>query len=558
MPTEEPGHLTPAPRLGGWKLCLVLVLVLSLYYGALQNGLWVPITDADLYLSIARNLAAGQGFQFNGLPVKSTPPGWLLFLAGAMKISASFLFLNLMQMCLVLGGICLFYRILLRLTSAPRAFIVCLTVGVLSHVYHLTFTLHTEGLFCLASAGAILLGLQISEGRPAGWRIPLLLLLCVVTVAVRDAGVLLGPLVAGALLSGQVKPRFNRQWVCAVLSTLLMLGSFFVLRYTLDRAGPLETTPPELRTYAAYKHPIVRRLPKFVNRLPQSGIWFSGLLAEPVILGRSLKWIALLANVAGWLLLALLAIGTIQFLRQRHWVLLGAVVYCLAIIGMCNTPWSRYLVPVAPLLFLGLLEGLERLGKVRTTASWRKLSRAATIALFSGIALCNLPLYAVDVWVLHSDDFYGTYYGGQAKDLISIACYLRDRQVKDGEVARRHLDIVYVNVSPTRARLLDLRGLSFLINKRILTVPREVARSGPDERLLEWIEQRGVRYYIHRPPISPWRVWHFRVPWLQEKVTGKPVGETNPYFELYELTEGQATRIQVPDSEYKINRVPDL
>jgi len=301
-----------------------------------------------------------------------------------------------------------------------------------------------------------------------------------------------------------------------------------------------------VRSYAATRPSIAPRIKTFPSRLPQAGVWFSGLLAEQVRLGRNLGQIKVLANVAGWVLVALYVAGMIPFLRRRNWLLLGAGLYALALAGLWSQVTPRYLVPVAPFLVFGLLEGLRRLG------------RAATIALLAGVALCNLSLYGVDVWVQHSDDFYGVHYAGQAAELISVADYLQDRSVKDGEVVRRKLEIENENVSPTTGRLFELRGLSLLIGRTILNAPKGMGKDGPDDALVQWAGQRSAKYYLYRPPISPWRVWHFRMPWLQEWVTGMPAGQTNPYYELYELVDGQAVKIDVPDVNRRVDRVPGL
>jgi hypothetical protein len=67
-----------------------------------------------------------------------------------------------------------------------------------------------------------------------------------------------------------------------------------------------------------------------------------------------------------------------------------------------------------------------------------------------------------------------------------------------------------------------------------------------------------VRFYIDRPPINPWLIWHFRVPQIQQWVTGRPVGEPNPYFVLYESHDGRFERVELPEWEGRIERVPGL
>ena len=547
---------TDAGRRRAWEAGLVLVLILGVYYGALQNGQWGPVSDADLYVPIARSLALGHGFTFNSSAVQAIPPGWPLLLAGAMRLSTSFWLLNIFQMCLMLAALLLSYRILLRLTTVPRAFVVCLTAGILSPVYHGTFLLCSESLFCLTGAAAVLVALQVSEGRDARWRMPLVLVLTAATIMVRWAGILFCPVIIGALMCGRLKPAWNKFWLSAVLTGLVALGTFYGARYELDHMSLSGPGNPDAATYAANEHPIVRDLRGFVRRLPKSGVWFCNLLAEEGAVGASLKQVRTAAFVIGWGLLALFLAGMVPFVRKFNWVMPGAFAYSVGFFGIWDNPLPRYLVPVAPFLILGILNGIDLLGRVGRAPAWRRLSLVAMVGLFVGIAVCNLSLYAVDVWILHSDDVYGTYLAGQAKPLIAIAEYMKKNDVKDGEVVRAFVTRDKQGVSPTMGRLLDIRGLFLLINRTILTLPRDMVDGPPNAEVTKWAVDRGARFYIENPPINPWRVWHFRVPWLQKLVTGRPVGETNPYYILYELRGGQFRQVRVPDWNGRIDRIP--
>ena len=72
----------PIPKgLSLGKSLLVLLSLLLPFLLLLQNGHWRPGNDSDLYLTIARNLATGQGYTFNGLPVGKLTPLWPATLA---------------------------------------------------------------------------------------------------------------------------------------------------------------------------------------------------------------------------------------------------------------------------------------------------------------------------------------------------------------------------------------------------------------------------------------------------------------------------------------------
>ena len=102
----------------------------------------------------------------------------------------------------------------------------------ISHAYTLSFWLHSDPLFALLCVAAILVAFQINERRGGlWWRLPLLLLLCAMTVLVRWLGVANWVLVAGALLQGQnllaMWQRPDRRWVAMLLAGVITAGTFF-------------------------------------------------------------------------------------------------------------------------------------------------------------------------------------------------------------------------------------------------------------------------------------------------------------------------------------------
>src|SRR5690349_20940536 len=74
-----------------WITFSVTVAILLVTYLCLQNPYWVPGGDSEVYTTIARNLAIGKGYTFNGYPVSMVPPGWPAVLALFIKISPTFL-----------------------------------------------------------------------------------------------------------------------------------------------------------------------------------------------------------------------------------------------------------------------------------------------------------------------------------------------------------------------------------------------------------------------------------------------------------------------------------
>lgn len=85
--------------------------------------------------------------------------------------------------------------------------------------------------------------------------------------------------------------------------------------------------------------------------------------------------------------------------------------------------------------------------------------------------------------------------------------------------------------------------MAMLTNRAIVSVPsRRCDPTPPDgsppELLLNWAHStRGapIKWYLYQPEISPWRVWHFRLGWLQKLHEGKEPEDTGAGWRLYRM-----------------------
>src|SRR3954470_503357 len=102
---------------------LVGMIILGAAYLLLHNGKWVSGPDTAFYISVARNVASGKGFVFNGAVVGRIPPLWPAVLAAGMKISTSFGFLNWLPMICLLGAMGVWYWVLRRFSNSRGALV---------------------------------------------------------------------------------------------------------------------------------------------------------------------------------------------------------------------------------------------------------------------------------------------------------------------------------------------------------------------------------------------------------------------------------------------------
>ena len=549
-------------------LCLALVVVLGGLYGLCQNGQWAPGgSDDAFYLDIARNLLHSGEYEANGIPVVIIPPGWPVVLAGAMKISDSFVLLNLLPMAFMLGAAGVWYYVLRRLASPRTSFVIMLITGMLFQWERLSFQVFSDGLFCLLLGVSLLLALQMSEGRRAGRRIVGLVVLSSLMVMVRWAGVVAWFPVAGALLGGQSRPRLNRLWATAVLTGVVVAGTFlglrFAIRENIETHYQESLNPAERASARVALDQDTRRIGMVLNArkavsstaVLATGNWMITLLWPPAELGAISLATRIVICVAGWMLLGVLGARVWKGIRSLQWVWLGVVLYYFALSFGYRSQTCRYLVPVAPLLVLGLWEGSMILrGALRQQGLKRAVLVTATL-LAASVVVCNLGVFTMTAWVLRSKDFVREWQAGEYEQMLGVAARLKEVPVADGEIA---VNSSYTNMDHPSSYRHATRMLTLATGRQIQVIPRKVCEGPPTQGLLDWCHEQNIRYYVYRPPVNPWRIWHMRVPKLQQWVTGAPPGETNPYYVLYRLDDDHFVEMDLPEVSSGLERVPPV
>ncbi len=572
---------------------LTILILLALYL-LLQNRYWVPAGDSELYTAVARSLARGEGYKFNGQPVAMIPPGWALMMAGMMKLTPYFLPLKLLAMTCTLASLACAYWIVRRFAPPRQAALAILLTGTISHVYQSTYWLISEGSFCLAVSAGVLLALQISEGRKQGWRAVAVVLLCLAAVSIRWAGVLSMMLVVAALLDGQWKPKLNIQWITAAVAIVLSVSAGFGLREYLKptaaqlaeqkylMGGTGEDTAgeePPVAGAANQTAKAYRLIPQgsFADRLVNWGRWYSWLFWQPFRAAGSSKLLGSLATLTGWILLGLLTITTVVAAMQKRWLWIATSAYC----GVLALGWqnvnARYFAPVAFLLTIGILLAANQLHMWLRGSKAAKWITAATFVFIGSVALCNGLLYVVEMTVARSSNFAQRYETGLNMSLISAGEYLKSlpNAPKDAEIA---VSGRYNNMNRTRMSPFALR-VTALVTDRVIQTPRfkltEYAPNYPvksSKQLKMWLvsdaEKKRVKWYLYQPPISPWRVWHFRLGWYEQWQMGEPPKEGDVAWHLYRVVEEKPDPISPadvkmveifpPQVKYYPTRVPGL
>jgi len=544
-----------------WRPILGLALALTILYGFLYKAQWVPGGGDDAYyLVVARNIVASGEYRWAGQPVLHYPPGWPFALAAVLSVSPSFALLNLLILGCVVGAACIWYRILLRLTTPRRALVTMLVVGAMFEWHRFTYTLYAEGAFFLALSAALLLAFQISEGKCPMWRGPLLAFLCVALVLLRWAGLVMAPLVAGVLVHGRLWPRWDRRWVCAGVACIAFAGTFVSARVAVRRHAEqmlqqASTAEQKAQVEAGMQSDEQRLVAltgqskwRYARRFAHSGQWLAMLFWPPATVGMNNRVLGLATNVTGWALLLLFLIQLVGAVRRREWIWAGCAAYAAVLVFEHYRPVARYLAPVAPLVLLGIWHGLD--GLLARAPRRQRLTKLAVGGLMAAILACNLALFGLNAWFIRSADFASEWLAGEYGELAGIAQHLGRHGVQDAEVAIA----VRYDDPYRRGRNTWARRLIYLLgNYEVLEAP-----PGQDTAsLAAWANARGVRYVVGRPPNWRRRIWHFRLGW--HSPSDQPEDYAGPeYYALYGVESGGLTPVAVSDGAEGVTTVPGL
>jgi hypothetical protein len=473
-------------------------------------------------------------------------------LAAAMKISPTFGFFKIITIAFMSFALGLWYWLLMRFVPMKRAAQYTLLTAIVSHVYTLSFWMHSDALFCLLATAAMVVACQINERRShVSWRIAALALLCIAGIFVRWAGMLQWLVIAGLLVRGRsldirkwLQPGREAPVLIALgLSCVVTFGTFAIIRHalkltpeqeraakeagvTLDERQQLEA-PIESRTLDIYNKPSIKTTfaQEMIKRVRESGKWFAWLLWPELRFIGGIKSLSSVDTILGWLLIVPLAVAAWLGLKKREWMWLGIAIYCACLCLNWPNPNARYMVPILPLILLGIVEGIRTI-------------------FIASVAVASALLLAVDIKVARASDFYHSYEGGLNQSLISCVKTLEDRDVKGGELA---VSEVYSNLGKRKPSKFGLRATVMLSNLVVRNMPPKIADNVDTSGFVRYARSRHVRYYLYQQPISPWRVWHFRLhPWVQKMLTGQPVPPSSAGWVLYRYVSPTSVIVPFP------------
>ncbi len=478
----------PVPPRSGTIILVGLITIFIGFYVASVGPYWNISPDSATYVGWARSLAAGREW---GSPPPIPPVTSLVFAAVLTLFPAGYVALNVATKLLIFGGLALAF-VLVRRHAGPTVAALAVLLSLAStQVYHASVQLLSEPAYMFLSMAALVMldvPATVSPDAVERSRVPRLqdwisgaLLLAVVMT--RTIGITL-PLAVLLVEGKALADRRGRLRLWVVLTSLLAISAVFAWE-AYARQG-----------YAAGW----LRMFLLVDPWTPS----AGKLSAVGLLHRMHDNIGLLAAASEMILnswssghhvldLLLRAAGTLTcasglYLTLRRRVTVDGVYVVLYVLIVSahmlagGDGDSRYLVPVAPLLFYYVLEAARRLVRRATRARVGPLPAMALTGMGAvyliGYIDRGVGTMTIGVGEAHSSPFGDYPIKRPANyDAERLALWLKDHSRPDDRYAAGMRDMFDV--------ISERRGYDIL-----------PARTSPPAAFVAWLEQQRVRYLL--------------------------------------------------------------
>ncbi len=384
------------PTRRGWWLLALLTLLLALYYGSAAPDRVAGTSDSALYVGLARNLVAGNGYSFNFEPHTMAPPGYPLMLAAVMRLfGEGYPLLNWVSTLAAAAAFVATYLLASEHAGDRR---LAVAVAALTASTCAFFVYASKILSDMAYVPLLLLALWcglrwIRDERvvsPSGIACALLTVAVYLTRHIGIAAII--AIVLGLLVSPRRSARGRRAWLKVAFYLLILfppLACWHSRNYTVSDTGS---------GYAVQVGRGIRRVDVVdANRgtLSPGGIAVRLTLVRPRNLLRTLGRNMLFRRDPRfgmmWLGIGLFCLASmIVGLRKGYNVLAGYCLISAGIHALMSRSLDRYILPFIPFGFLFLLIGVAGVAQwIRRRHLERGFCRLALLAILAaGVAVC--------------------------------------------------------------------------------------------------------------------------------------------------------------------------
>jgi hypothetical protein len=505
------------PRLAG----ALTGAFIAVAYCLLINRYWHFSADSALYLTLGRNLAEGRGYTFNGVPHSQVPGGWAYTLSLLLRVSRAFLWLNVVQVLMMLTALAVLYRALRIIFVPADALVVVLMTAFSLWIYEYAMALMSETPFFLCSNIAVLFLLKATRAPSRRARVVLTVGLCaaaaVAFVYRLVACFWLAPLAAALFLENRKERGFVERLVSAGAVCAVLIGCYFAYRHwgagvlAARPAGPPGTTDPLTKAGQTGYSVLPFSMGWLRHNLRSLVFWPSWLLWPPSGMVQRMP-IRRLASWLVWIPNIIVALGCYRAARRGQILLAASVLFFGPFLmwssgGKPTT--GRYAIAVVPFVMALFLLGLRQTGELLRDRAHIRLRPGVLVAFGTGaVMLPALLLFGVDAWVQRSPDYYARFRGGGYAGMMGSLKWLFDHDVAEPVASRDHS---------------TFRVVACLTGYRVARMGSEVEPVAPgfEEAAREFAAETGVRWMLtmdkHRK--RRWPIWHIPRQYLR----GRPL-----------------------------------
>jgi len=547
VPTDPRGAAYTAGPQRKWAnaAALALLVLFAVLYSFTLNSHWRAGWDSAIYISLARSLAAGEGYKYMGYDHAKFVPLFPLMLAGVIKAAGvNYLAMRVLEVAFAIGSLGLCYTVFGRLAGRGTGLAVMIATGssyaLLDSTRHIQsdvpflffsllavhFLLRDTG--CAKGEQSELEGIGKTDTLPnsqsstldPATSIPNLLgsvLSLVAAFYTRSIGVtLFGGAVAfhlvaawrlrkiegfkcsnvraaGSHSSIPVPPTGPRSSVCNHLmrAGVFALAMVFCVALWTVRGATLENLIPcELREGETYVQEFFKRVPGSPEQhTATAGDWLGRAWQGPVKYATTAAGFVLgmqgATPVAGYAVVVVIAVGFLFALARRFSVVeCYTVFYALLVIAWPARPGYRYLLPLLPMIFYYLLLGLNTILEPLSAKFRSRTSAIHPVAIATVLLVCaNVRLDSV----ILAEEQASPYYTKQLADFFAAIEWTKEHTSPES--------VVISDLSPYVYHLSGRRCLSMLM----LDQPEQVLRG--IERYGSWViytgfNPEGVRYLL--------------------------------------------------------------
>ena len=422
-------------------MIIIAILFLGVYGFIFDKKLDLNGDNAYYYM-LGKALSQGEGYvniaDINKSPNNHYPPGYPFILSLFMHISDSIIFLKLINGIFLLLSLYLLYYLFKYFSQSPKiAFVTVFFLLLNSHLLLYGTMLMSEVSFILLSFFCIYL-VHSADLENNIFRKPHLYLILVTLVAsyyIRSTGLaLFGGLILYFL--------FNKYWKAAVfISTgFIALAIPWIIRgQKLGGSSyikPLVMINPyraELGNadIADYFNRIIANISRYITReIPNSNLPFIKVNYMSEI--GSLEWLI------GIPVLLIIVYGLYN-LGRRGLIIISYLVTTLGILLLWPEVWSgvRFVLPVVPLLFFGLIIGIYH-GMNYILKSFKTKARFNILILMVFGLTFITPIQAIHLKAK-------TDYPNAWKNYFSVAGWFKRNNIKDAVVICRKPMLFHIN-----------------------------------------------------------------------------------------------------------------